>query len=138
MKEIIKGKKYKEIEDKVYVCETCGTEHENACEIEKCIVCDKDICSNCAEKQIAKFEGRLNFHKLIDGAKVNFCTMGEYANTIPVDVYRVHKECATKGMDPKKYMEELESIVNYFNNRIELLNSNSIKGNKTKEDDFRR
>ena len=135
MKKVVKGKtkKYYEEEEVAYVCETCGTEYKNSYEIERCIVCDKDVCPNCTETKIAKFHGMLQFRKLVEGVDVVFYDSGAPTITAGVYLYKVHKECVSKGMEPKKYTEELESIVNYFNDCVKWLNSNTIEGNKTKE-----
>ena len=147
MQEIVKSKKrkYYYVEDKVYKCETCGKIWKDPYEITYCNICGKDICPNCNCVDLPQFIGELCYnttyysnrlylnnnnsrYELFDlhmsDLESSDCTMTKYT---------VHKECANQRMDAQEYKKQLLSIVQHFNNSVELLNNNAFKETKTYE-----
>lgn len=147
MQEIVKSKKrkYYYVEDKVYKCETCGKEWKQSYEITHCNICGKDICPNCNCVDLSQFLGKLCYNETYYNNRLylknNDSRYGLFdldridleASDCPVTKYTVHKECANQKMDAQEYKKQLLSIVQHFNNSVELLNNNAFKETKTYE-----
>ena len=132
MKEIIKSKKrkYYEVDDTIYKCETCGAEYDEPSYIGKCKICMEDVCPNCSGGEISKIYDRLVIRKNIEKSEISFVN---YARSVTINSYDVHKKCAIQGMSRKKYIKKLKGIIDCFNDYIDCLNNNTFKGKKQKE-----
>lgn len=98
----------KVIKRKEYKCEHCGTTHRTCSHFKECIVCGKEVCTNCGES--------VRLYRIDwDGFS---------------EEYLAHKDC----MDPcysnweYAYLSEIKRLEDELYKNIEELNRNYVKG----------
>lgn len=109
------------VEKEVYVCETCGTEHTKAYLLDKCSVCNKEVCSTC-KRVLYISEDYLAYDKK-DPASIDFDTEDNPG------LRAVCNDCYVKVIaGQESYSTLVGTLVNEFNSRLKQLNDMYLKG----------
>lgn len=105
-----------------YICETCGTEHNEKHDLNKCSRCGKDVCTNC-KKTFYIAEDTLyfdTFHKTFS------LSDSEDGNTAII----LCKDCYDKlKANEKSYVAQVDALADDFNERLEQLNTKYLNDN---------
>lgn len=113
------------IEKEVYICETCGEEHDKNYRICKCEVCGKEICWNCRNRQDLFETPLLNFFSR--GNELKSIGSDDYGTVEMDDSHYLCKDCAS-NLDINSYKNNMTLLVDQFNNSLSELNQKYIKG----------
>lgn len=113
------------IEKEIYICETCGKEHDTDYYICKCEVCGKEICWNCRNEQYLLETPSLNFFPRSN--TLHLISSDDYGDVEMVEVHHLCKDCAS-NLDINSYKNNMALLVDQFNNSLKDLNEAYLKG----------
>lgn len=109
------------VEKEVYVCETCGTEYDRTYHLDKCSVCNKEVCSAC--RRVLYISEDFLFYDEGDPAFIDFDTEDNSG------LRAVCNDCYIKAIaGQESYATLVGALVNKFNSRLKQLNDMYLKG----------
>lgn len=109
------------VEKEVYVCETCGTEYNRTYHLDKCSICNKEVCNAC-KRVLYISEDYLTYDKE-DPASIDFDTEDNPG------LRAVCNDCYVKVIaGQESYSTLVGTLVNEFNSRLKQLNDMYLEG----------
>ena len=104
-----------------YICETCCTEHTKAYLLDKCSVCNKEVCNTC-KRVLYISEDYLTYDKK-DPASIDFDTEDNPG------LRAVCNDCYVKVIaGQESYSTLVGTLVNEFYSRLKQLNDMYLEG----------
>lgn len=109
------------VEKEVYVCETCGTEYDRTYHLDKCSVCNKEVCTNCY-KICYVADDTLCF----DSSAKTFTLLNDEDGGMAI---KVCETCYNKiKANEQAYVNQITKLIDDFHERLEQLNTKYLKG----------
>lgn len=104
-----------------YICETCGTEHAKAYLLDKCSVCNKEVCTSC-NKICYVADDTLCF----DSSDKTFTLLNDEDGGMAI---KVCETCYNKiKANEQAYVNQITKLIDDFHERLEQLNDMYLKG----------